>query len=126
MDFDHVGIAVKHIVSYRSEILHPMGVIEMSTIYEDFDSKIAFCTTSNGVRLELIEPMNENSPVWNVVKKNEGGLSHICFKSVDFDKDIQLSCLRMIREPKEAKAFNWKRVAFFLTLSNEVIEIVEN
>ena len=72
MEFDHVGIAVKNIEDYFSSMLSPiLGIPELSEIIIDpiQNCKIAFATSSNGVRLELIEPLNEESPVNQILQK---------------------------------------------------------
>ena len=82
MEFDHVGIAVKNIQQYFDSMLSPiLGVHDLSEIIIDpiQNCKIAFATTSNGVRLELIEPLNDDSPIHQILQKKKGGLYHMCF-----------------------------------------------
>ncbi len=132
MKLDHLGLVVEDIQKYFDEFLSPvLGIKEMSAIYTDHNqlSKIAFVKTGNDCRIELIEPLNESSPVSQVLKRKKGSLHHMCFTAGDFEQDIKRlldnKCL-MISGPKPAAAFGNRRVVFFFTPTYEVIEIVES
>lgn len=131
MKFDHIGIVVEDIQKYFDEFLMPvLNIKGWSEIYTDYNqqSKVAFVETDNQCRIELIEPLNEMSPVSQVLKKKKGSLHHMCFIAEDFEKDIRRlqdsKCL-MISPPKPAVAFDNRRVVFFFTPTYEVIEVVE-
>jgi len=131
MEFDHVGIAVLNIQDYYSNILNTvLGIHELSEIIIDpiQNCKIAFATSSNGVRLELIEPLNDESPVNQILKNKKGGLYHMCFIATNFDADVK-HCLAnkfiALTKPQPAIAFNNRRVIFFATPTFEIIELVE-
>lgn len=131
MDFDHVGIAVQNIEKYFNTMLNSvLGVPELSEIFVDpiQNCRIAFATTSNGVRLELIEPLNEESPVNQILQKKKGGLYHLCFVANNFDEDLK-HCLAnkfiALSKAQPAIAFNNRRVIFLSSPSFEIIELVE-
>ena len=131
MKLDHLGLVVENIQKYFNEFLMPvLGIKELSEVYIDYNqlSKVAFVNTANECRIELIEPLNESSPVSQVLRKRKGSLHHMCFFADDFDSDIKRmqdnKCL-MISPPKPAVAFDNRRVVFFFTPTYEVIEIVE-
>lgn len=131
MDFDHLGIAVKNIEEYFSKMLQPiLGINSLSEIVIDpiQKCKIAFATSSNGVRLELIEPLNEESPVNQILQKKKGGLYHMCFVANNFDEDVK-HCLAnkfiALSKPQPAIAFDNRRVIFLSTPTFEIIELVE-
>lgn len=131
MNFDHVGIAVKDIEDYFNSTLRTvLGVSKLSEIVVDpiQNCKIAFATSSNGVRLELIEPLNDQSPVNQILQKKKGGLYHLCFISENFDDDVQ-KCISNkfipLGKALPAIAFENRRVIFFSTPTFEIIELVE-
>ncbi len=131
MEFDHVGIAVKNIEEYFQSMLNSvLGMDKLSEIIIDpiQNCKIAFATSSNGVRLELIEPLNEESPVNQILQKKKGGLYHMCFVANHFDEDVK-HCLAnkfiALSKPQPAIAFNNRRVIFFSTPTFEIIELLE-
>ncbi len=131
MKLDHLGLVVEDIQRYFNEFLMPvLGIKELSDICTDHNqqSKVAFVKTENECRIELIEPLNETSPVSQVLKRKKGSLHHICFIAEDFEQDIKRlqdnNCL-MISPPRPAVAFGNRRVVFFFTPTYEVIEVVE-
>ena len=131
MEFDHVGIAVKNIEDYYHQTLNTaLGIHQLSEIIIDpiQNCKIAFATSTNGVRLELIEPLNEDSPVNQILEKKKGGIYHLCFVANNFDDDVK-KCLDnkfiALTKPQPAIAFNNRRIIFLSTPTFEIIELVE-
>lgn len=131
MKFDHIGIAVEDIQYYYKNYLKNLfNCSNLSEVFVDYNqkSKIAFATTENGFKIELIEPLNEESPVTSILQKKRGGLYHICFVANDFEKDINkcLSQKFLVLAPAlPAIAFNNRKVIFLLSPFNEVIELIE-
>lgn len=131
MIFDHIGIAVDNIEEYFNNFLKAIFNFDnLSEIYVDENqkAKIAFATSKNGVRLELIEPYDDDSPVANILKNNKNRLYHICFQTKNFEESIEkmkgMKCL-MVSEPKTAIAFQNRRIVFFYTPNRELIELIE-
>jgi methylmalonyl-CoA/ethylmalonyl-CoA epimerase len=82
---NHVGIAVPNI---------EMACETYRTLYGATDITIPFDMPEQGVKvcfvnlpnsqIELIEPLNEASPIANFLKKNpHGGQHHVCFEVAD-------------------------------------------
>ncbi len=76
---DHIGIAVKNIesaLSYYTETLKlPLLAIEE---VESQKVKVAFLDAGN-VKIELLEPMDVQSPVAKFIDKRGEGVHHIAF-----------------------------------------------
>ncbi|MEL6244465.1 MAG: methylmalonyl-CoA epimerase [Pseudomonadota bacterium] len=82
---NHVGVAVpdldEAIETYRT-------LYGANDITEPFDMpaqgvKVCFVNLSNS-QIELIEPLNEASPIHNFIQKNpKGGQHHVCFEVPD-------------------------------------------
>ncbi|MEM6899928.1 MAG: methylmalonyl-CoA epimerase [Pseudomonadota bacterium] len=87
---NHVGVAVPSITeaieTYRS-------LYGATDITEPFDMpaqgvKVCFVNLPN-TQIELIEPLNEESPIWNFIQKNpNGGQHHVCFEVVDINDAV--------------------------------------
>ncbi len=79
---NHVGVAVPDI---RAAMETYRDLYGASDIGEPFDMpaqgvKVAFVTLPNS-QIELIEPLNEASPIHNFLQKNpRGGQHHVCFE----------------------------------------------
>ncbi len=81
---NHVGVAVPSIEDAKATYRDLYGVPE-SAITETRELpaqgvKFAFVNLANS-QIELIEPLGEDSPIRNFLKKNpKGGQHHVCFE----------------------------------------------
>jgi len=97
---NHIGIATP---SIAESIAHFTDVMGATKIHKPFDLeaqgvKVCFIDTpahstgsglsdSGGTQIELIEPLDENSPITSFLAKNPlGGQHHICFEVEDIEK----------------------------------------
>jgi methylmalonyl-CoA/ethylmalonyl-CoA epimerase len=131
MQFSHIGIAVESIEKYFLSVLQPVFKCKMTgeiVTDELQSSKIAFAETVDGTCIELVVPLNEDSPVAAILRNRRGGLYHLCFVADNFEADMEkckANKFVMVSSPKPAIAFNNKRVVFFISPSNELIELLE-
>ena len=81
---NHIAIAVPDII-IASDMWHKaLGakVSDPQTLYEH-GVKVVFINSPN-TKVELLEPLNENSPISKFLKKNpNGGMHHICYEVRD-------------------------------------------
>ena len=81
---NHVAIAVPDII-IASDMWHKaLGamVSEPQTLTEH-GVKVVFINSPN-TKVELLEPLDNNSPIYNFLKKNpNGGMHHICYEVSD-------------------------------------------
>lgn len=89
---NHVGVAVPDIEAAKQTYRDLYGVPE-SEITETKELaaqgvKFAFVNVANS-QIELIEPLNEASPIANFLKKNPaGGQHHVCFEVADINQVV--------------------------------------
>jgi methylmalonyl-CoA/ethylmalonyl-CoA epimerase len=116
-EFSHVGVAVKSIDTCEgvSKVLAPLQKVF-----------IAFVEV-NGVTLELIEPLDDSSPVSGVLKKG-GGAYHLCYKVLD----LKFSCEKaqkngfvLFGAPVEAVVFVNKKIAWLFHPVYGIFELLE-
>ncbi|MEK4024690.1 methylmalonyl-CoA epimerase [Mammaliicoccus sciuri] len=76
---DHIGIAVKNIEESMDYYIHTLG-LEVMAIEEVASQgvKVAFIDAHN-VKIELLEPMTESSPIAKFIAKRGEGVHHIAF-----------------------------------------------
>lgn len=76
---DHIGIAVrdlKQVLPYYTEVLGcPLLKIED---VESQKVRVAFIDAGN-IKLELLEPMDDTSPIFKFIEKRGEGIHHIAF-----------------------------------------------
>jgi len=129
LDIDHIGVVVKSI-SDSVAIYEALGYqIETEVIFvksqkincQYFKHKI------NHIRIQLIEPTNQESPVYNALLKG-GGVNHICYSCDDIDMAIQeskkIGC-KVVVEPFRGEGVNNRRAAFLFHPALGITEIVE-
>ncbi|MET0787411.1 MAG: methylmalonyl-CoA epimerase [Paenisporosarcina sp.] len=76
---DHIGIAVKNLdetIPYYTETLN-LTVLKIEEVASESDS-VAFIDAGN-VKLELLEPMTEQSAIHSFIEKKGEGIHHIAF-----------------------------------------------
>jgi methylmalonyl-CoA epimerase len=86
---DHIGIAVKKIeeavkfysATFGLKVSKPIEVPSQKV-------KIAFMEIGE-VKLELLEPLGEDSPILKFIQKRGEGLHHICFQVEDIDQALE-------------------------------------
>ena len=86
---NHIAIAVRDIKSAKKSWEKSLGC-KVSKICElpDHGVKVLFITFSN-IKIELIEPLGDNSPIEKFFKKNQkGGIHHICLEVNNISKAI--------------------------------------
>ncbi|TCS93501.1 methylmalonyl-CoA epimerase [Hazenella coriacea] len=85
----HIGIAVKELESaiqwYQQMLGLPLEGIEE---VESEQVRVAFLTIGES-RIELLEPMSEESPIAKFLKKHGEGIHHIAFEVNDLCKRLQ-------------------------------------
>ncbi|MEM7569118.1 MAG: methylmalonyl-CoA epimerase [Pseudomonadota bacterium] len=108
---NHVGIAVPSMTEALAYYRDIMGAQQMC---EPFDMpaqgvKVSFVETpghegTQGTQLELIEPLGEDSPIHNFLKKNPlGGQHHICYEVPDIAEAkayFEAKGCRILGEPR--------------------------
>ena len=85
MRLDHIGIVVKSVEKAIEEYSSFRGEIEAPKIevVESQGVKMAMFQ-ENSMKIEFIEPIDNNSRVYNFLSKNSiGGLHHLCYKVVN-------------------------------------------
>jgi methylmalonyl-CoA/ethylmalonyl-CoA epimerase len=81
---NHVAIAVRDIAKAASVYRDTLGA-EVSTVVPQPDHGVntVFITLPN-TKIELLEPLGDNSPIAKFLERNaEGGIHHICYEVDD-------------------------------------------
>lgn len=117
--FDHVGVAVRNI---REGML-----TDLSVISDETQNVTVGFVEINGVRVEMIEPLGENSPIDSSLEKGQR-LVHLCYQVPDIDSAIEQSReygFHCIQKPVPATAFGGKNIAWLFSRIYGLVELVE-
>jgi len=85
---DHIGIAVKDINSVLGFYAEALGLENLGyEVVEDQGVRVAFLPVGES-RLELLEPLDDNSPVAKFIAKRGEGIHHICLDVEDVSETL--------------------------------------
>lgn len=118
-EIDHVGLAAQSIgaISPRGDkVVDPLQGVSVSFV------------DLHGITIELVEPIGEDSPVSNMMKRG-CKLLHICFRVQDLDNAIQHARKRgvhVIAKPVPAIAFQNRKIAWLYSSTWGLLELVES
>ena len=126
--FHHIGIAVKDIKD-TADIYIGGGYFYSKTVFDPIQNvNICWLTKEGSPTVELLAPVDENSPVCKILEKNGVTPYHMCYivpSIEDAAKELRKQRYVMVSKPAEAVAFCGSRVAFFFNKAVGLIELVE-
>lgn len=137
---DHIGLVVENIKEF-AETLYALGLKPGTEQVPNPLQKVSasFVNVIDGqdVYIELLEPTDSYSPIINFLKKEGGGLHHLCFEVDDIEETsakLVHKGLQMVSPPEDCAAYdenlkreckNATRIAFFLISKKILIELIE-
>ncbi len=129
LTFHHVGIACRDI-SKSTKFYTLMGY-QAGPVTDDpiQHVRVCFLEKDGAPRLELLEPIDEQSPVARTLSTSGVSPYHICYEVADITAAIE--ALRgqrflLVNGPVPACAMGDKRIAFLYQKNTGLIELVEN
>lgn len=128
MNIHHVGYLTKDLNKAQDEFLALGFVVEQGKAYDEHRKiNISFIINGN-YRVELIEPVDDSSPMYPLLKRYKNTPYHICYEVADLEASIaELSTkgYTVMQEPLEAPCIENKRVSFLINSNLGIIELVE-
>ena len=129
MKLHHVGVAVRSIAEHAEQYRQAFGITLTSQIIEDDLQKVrvAFAQVGDGVFIEFVEPLGDNSPIANLLKRG-GGLYHVCYLVPDIEAAIERVRRAggvIVSGPTPARAFDNRQIAFVYTPERSLVEFLQ-
>jgi methylmalonyl-CoA/ethylmalonyl-CoA epimerase len=128
MKIHHIGYAVRDLEASVPEFLK-LGYKNVNVTILDEIRKVAIQFMKNDSYLiELIAPLNDNSPVDNILSKIGNTPYHICYEVDDLSYQIKRFSdegYLLIEDAKEALGVDNHRVAFLFSSKVGLIELIE-
>ncbi len=89
MKIDHIAIAVNNVEEAAKTYKEALGVdkIEFETV-ESEGVKLAILHLENG-RIELMQPMNDSSPIKKFLEKKGQGLHHMALQTENIEGEVE-------------------------------------
>ena len=127
----HVAIAVRDLSAVEEVYKTALGLrVEHREVVEDQGVNTSMLVPEDGgTAIELLEPMDENSPISKFLDKRGEGIHHICFKVDDIEavlERLKKQGVRLIDESPRPGAYN-SRVAFIhpKAMNGVLVELAE-
>lgn len=129
MKFHHIGVAVKDISATAT--VYVAGGYRQSEVIFDPEQNVNICwLTKDGMPVvELLEPVNDTSPVNKTLEKNGVTPYHTCYVVDDIDnavKELRKMKYVIVSKPVEAVAIHCCKVCFLYNKNIGLIELVES
>lgn len=128
MIFHHIGVAVKDITATAAFYVAG-GYTQSATIFDPVQNvNICWLTKKNMPVVELLEPVDETSPVNNILEKNGVSPYHTCYMVDDIElavKELRKMKYIVVSKPVEAVAIHGCKVSFLFNKNVGLIELVE-
>lgn len=129
MKLHHVGMAVSSIAEHAEHYRRALGISLTSEIIDDELQKVrvAFAQVGDGVFIEFVEPLSDDSPISNLLKRG-GGLYHSCYVVPDIEaaiEQVRQAGGVIVSGPMPARAFDNRRIAFVYTPGRSLVEFLE-
>lgn len=128
MKVHHIAYLVKKLDKAEKRFLDLGYSVERPVKY-DHIRKINIEFLVNGdYRVELVEPVDENSPMYSLLKKYKNTPYHMCYEVADLErsiKELSEKGFTVFQSPEIAPCIDDKRVAFLINASVGMIELVE-
>ena len=129
MKFHHIGVAVKDI-SATAAVYVTGGYKQSDTIFDPIQNvNICWLTKENMSVVELLEPVDETSPVNKILEKNGVTPYHTCYIVDEIElamKELRKMKYIVVSKPAEAVAIHGCKVCFLFNKNVGLIELVES
>lgn len=126
--FHHIGVAVKSIED-TAAVYVAGGYKQSVTTFDPIQNvNICWLEKKDMPLVELLEPVDDTSPVNKILEKNGVIPYHTCYIVDNLEKaTVELRKMRYVQvsKPTVAVAINNCRVAFYFNKNVGVIELVE-
>ncbi|MCK4251729.1 methylmalonyl-CoA epimerase [candidate division WOR-3 bacterium] len=114
MKLDHIAIAVKNITE-RLSIWQGLFGLTLKMVKDVSDQKVKVAVLDLGeTKIELLEPLEENSPISKFIENKGEGLHHLCFEVEDIEGmllEMKKQGVKLIDEVPRVGA-SGKKIAF--------------
>ena len=129
LSFHHIGIACRDIA--KSMTFYTAMGYQASPIIDDpiQHVRVCFLEKEGAPRLELLEPLDEQSPVARTLATVGVSPYHICYEVSDIMAAIEYmrgQRFLLVSGPVPACAMGDKRIAFMYQKHTGLVELVEN
>ena len=128
LTFHHIGVACRDIDKTKAFYVN-LGYVAADVVDDPVQHvKVCFLDKEEAPRIELLAPLDEQSPVLRTLESSGVSPYHICYQVSDIEEAID--ALRqqrflLVNGPVPACAMHDRRIAFLFQKHTGLIELVE-
>ncbi len=128
--FDHLGLVVKRLAKGRERMSALLLIDDWTAPIEDVVNGVLlqFGRDPAGVVYELLEPLGEDSPVYEAMRSGKAILNHLAYRVPDLAAGavhLATAGAARVSDPKPAIAYGGRLIQFFVTPLRFIIELIE-
>lgn len=129
MHLDHVAIAVRSIEAEAGRLCSLLGYARRTAVVTNHLQRVnvLFLSKKGSIDLKLIEPSDDDSPLWQSLRKGQG-LHHLCFKVPAVEtacEELTAAGVRIISPPAPGDAFDGGLIAFCYLGAGLNVELID-
>ena len=128
MKIHHIGYLNKHIETSK-EAFVKLGYKSDTSICEDYIRKIKIIFMKNEeYRIELVQPLNKESPLYELLKRYKNTPYHFCYETSDLESQVHKMCRDgyvIIQESEIAPCLQNRLVTFLMGPDMGIVELLQ-
>lgn len=130
LQFDHLGLVVKSLAKGRSAISRMLNIGDWTEEFNDPVNGVLlqFGRDPAGMCYELLEPLDETSPVYPALAGGKAILNHVAYRVAHLAgsaERLRSAGCAPTSEPKPAIAYGGRPIQFFVSPLRFIIELIE-
>ena len=128
MKIHHIGYLVKDIEKASEEFIR-LGFLKQGDAVEDTDRGVLIVFLENGgYKIELVQVVDEISPMYRLYKKHGNSPYHICYETSNLPLEIERMTggadFVLLQPPSPAPAISGREVAFLVSKNIGLVELL--
>lgn len=130
LEYRHIGLAVRS-PEKAEKFLTGLGYTKDNCVFDELQNVfVAEFENLNMPCVELVWPIDNKSPLEDILSKSNGMLYHTCYSSMNREESIELikndgHKVVEVSPPQKALLFGGKYVSFYYIAGFGLIEILE-
>ena len=130
MKLHHIAIVINSIekqLSWYCEVYSAVPIGGKIFIDNNQKVKVQFIKSGDGIRIELLEPLNRNSPVKSHLDKyGSGSIYHVAYEVDNLDKsELEIRKKRGLITSRSRNGWNGMEVMFAIFMDGDEQQLIE-
>ncbi len=124
----HVGFLCKNLEKTRDKFLGLGFTIEQDKAFDDIRKIYIEFLVNGGYRVELIQPVDKESPMYPLLSRYKNTPYHFCYEVDDLEaatSKLEGEGYTIFQNPEKAPCIDNGRVVFMINTAAGIVELLE-